>query len=350
MMTEAQVLEKLDNFKEAIKKLKGAKEDLQNRNQELESKVESLETALKTSTETIENLKLEKADLKISVENYKQAQEAFDKEAEVDIEQFKAKIADYENLIESLSDTNLEYRTENSKLQKDYENTVLKNQYLEDQNELLKKTVSKKDEELEKFKKEIESLKNTPKEEPMAEKKTRKPRVKKTEEELKAAEKKRRDDRLMLEKSVAMVNASASATSSYQEPELPPKPQLKVFSEPDVPSTPSTPKTQQIVNKGAETIHKYRFGSTTQESAKKMGILIDHIFNTVADISNFSMSELDPSTLPISSKAFDLLFERLLSVTKDDIKVLEHNPLTDTFNFNFDKQTLKDYLLEELKS
>lgn len=341
MMTEAQVLEKLDNFKEAIKKLKSAK-------QELESKVESLETALTTSNETIEKLKLEKADLKVSVENYKQSQKAFDKEAEGEVKNFKAKIAEYEDLIESLSDTNLDYRNENKKLQENYEKIVSANQDLESQNKLLTETLSKKDEEIEKLKEEITSLKNTPKEEPMAEKKARKPRVKKTEEELKAAEKKRRDDRLMLEKSIAMVSASASATSFYQEPDLPPKPQFKVFSEPEVSSTPSTPKLQQV-NKGAEAIHKYRFGSTTQESAKKMGILIDHIFNTVADVSNFSMSELDSSTLPISSKAFDLLFERLLSVTKDDIKVLEHNPLTDTYNFNFDKQTLKDYLLEELK-
>lgn len=164
-------------------------------------------------------------------------------------------------------------------------------------------------------------------------------RVKKTDEELKTAARERRDQAHMLEQAENLVKASSEATNPYTETPVPPKPQLQVFKEYD-----DVDASRSIEN---NEVRKYRFGQTTVGTAKKMGLLIDHIFDTV-DPSEFTKEDLMKKEMPISEKAFNMLFERLLGLSKDETRLVEYNSAKDSYTINFDKETLKNYILEEI--
>lgn len=164
-------------------------------------------------------------------------------------------------------------------------------------------------------------------------------RVKKTDEELKKAARERRDTAHMLEQAENLVKASSEATNPYTETPVPPKPQLQVFKEYD-----DVDSSRSIEN---NEVRKYRFGQTTVGTAKKMGLLIDHIFDTV-DPAEFTKEDLLKKEMPISEKAFKMLFERLLGLSKDETRLIEYNSAKDSYTINFDKETLKNYILEEI--
>lgn len=164
-------------------------------------------------------------------------------------------------------------------------------------------------------------------------------RVKKTDEELKAAARERRDTAHMLEQAENLVKASSEATNPYTETPVPPKPQLQVFKEYD-----DVDNSRSIEN---NEVRKYRFGQTTVGTAKKMGLLIDYIFDNV-DPAEFTKEDLLKKEMPISEKAFSMLFERLLGLSKDETRLVEYNSTKDSYTINFDKETLKNYILEEI--
>jgi hypothetical protein len=101
-------------------------------------------------------------------------------------------------------------------------------------------------------------------------------------------------------------------------------------------------------------IHVYRFGKTTARAAQKMKLLINEIFDK--SWKDNGLNCIDTSTLSdnlaeysLGEKAFDMLWNRLKEMKKDNVPLLTKvDEDLEEYKINFEKDELESYVLEEL--
>ncbi len=163
------------------------------------------------------------------------------------------------------------------------------------------------------------------------------PKQKATESEKKEKAATKREEKHLLDQAIKNVSVTSEATSPY-EADLPPKQELKTFSEPGT-----------IVMEQEEETKTYRFGRTTKATAETMKQLVDHIYKDVLKDGNTSFTlEEAKKNKPISDKAFDLLFKRLIGLSYDGLRLIDYDANHAKYTLNYNYQTLVNFLFEEI--
>lgn len=372
-MTETQIIQILEDFKSQVVELKRRKnktiKNLETENSELMKEVDSISTNYSDLIESfgkLEDLSIESLDKKLSrlegvigdkTQTGKDLTEKLihfktDNEAstESDIEELEIRVQKIHILRETLLNHYKLIKNQRDNLVKlDQLNKQVESlsefkatELLEKNNSDLKDTINKQvlelkqkgdklsqlEKENSEFKKEIETLK---------EKKTQLEKqvqdLTKENNEMKnpvSKEKKRREIQHQLDQAINLVQTSAEVTSGFELSEsIPPKSEIKTFP-----------------NLEDDQVKTYRFGRTNLKTVQKMRILVDFIYSVVGEDNEFSREDL--TKLDLNQKAVDMLFQRLLNLSYDGIRLIDYNSSRDTYTLNYSYGVLTKYLFEEI--